>query len=47
MSRIGKQPIPIPSGVDVVVIAHPQAAEANLRLLSEELSRGWSTMAGT
>lgn len=35
----------IPSGVDVVVIAHPQAAEANLRLLSQELSQGWSRMA--
>jgi len=35
----------IPSGVDVVVIVHPQAAEANLLLLSQELSQGWSRMA--
>lgn len=37
----------IPSGKDVVVIAHPQAANANMSVLSEELSHGWSTMAGT
>jgi len=35
----------IPSGLDVVVIAHPQAADANLDALSRELSQGWSRLA--
>ena len=34
----------IPSGRDVVVIAHPRAASAGLEALKHELSRGWNTM---
>lgn len=35
----------IPKGFDVVVIAHPQAAEAGLSDLGVQLEKGWREMA--
>jgi ribonuclease P protein component len=34
----------IPSGFDVVIIAHPQAAEADLESLGAEVADGWNRM---
>ncbi len=34
----------LPSGFDVVIIAHPQAADANLELIQQDLAYGWSKM---
>lgn len=34
----------IPLGYDVVIIAHPQAAEADLESLGAEVAHGWTRM---
>ena len=36
----------IPTGFDVVVIAHPQAAQAGLHGISRDLEEAWSNMSG-
>jgi ribonuclease P protein component len=36
----------IPARRDVVVIAHPQAVEAGLESLKEQLCRGWAQLGG-
>ncbi len=34
----------IPVGFDVVVIAHPQSAAANLQTIRDDLARGWDRL---
>jgi len=36
----------VPTGFDVVVIAHPQSAQAGLPTLSADLNAAWAKMSG-